>query len=367
MACLSFTANAQNVSSTNVLTSGGFQAGTVGQSGTYYGHMAGLNTSGDRNTFIGHQAGKENTTGRVNTSLGAGALFNNTSGYENTSIGAYSGQFQYGNRNTYLGVYAGLISSGTPGGTGTGNLCLGYSTGRDQPGSYNSHLGYYSGYNASGSYNATLGYYSGYGVEGAYNTLLGARSGYNSEGDRNVFIGYYAGYNLTGDDLLCIENSSSSIPLIWGDFAADELKFNGKVGIGLDSADFPDNAAGVDVSNYRLIVNGGILATEVRVATSWADYVFEDGYSLPTLEEVKCYIEENGHLPNVPSAKEVEEQGIEVGQMAKIQQEKIEELTLYIIAQNEELKSEKEINKKQDEEIKELKEMVRVLLERNQQ
>ena len=74
-----------------------------------------------------------------------------------------------------------------------------------------------------------------------------------------------------------------------------------------------------------------MLADEVRVRTTWADYVFEDQYSLMTLPEVESFIDANGHLPNVPSAETVEASGIELGEMTKIQQEKIEELTLYII------------------------------------
>ena len=55
------------------------------------------------------------------------------------------------------------------------------------------------------------------------------------------------------------------------------------------------------------------------------------------LTKVEEYIAQNGHLPNVPSAKEITEKGLELGEMAKIQQEKIEELTLYLIQQNKEI------------------------------
>ncbi len=92
------------------------------------------------------------------------------------------------------------------------------------------------------------------------------------------------------------------------------------------------------------------------LSSQWADYVFEENYDLPKLEEVEQFIKDNKHLPNVPSAKEVADSGIELGEMTKIQQEKIEELTLYIIEQNK-------INKKQQEEIDELKKQVKLLLE----
>lgn len=109
----------------------------------------------------------------------------------------------------------------------------------------------------------------------------------------------------------------------------------GRVGIGTTNT--PSFIGGQNISSYRLFVAGGILADEVRVRTGWADYVFEDNYELPTLTEVSDYIEENGHLPNVPSAEEVETEGIEMGEITRIQQEKIEELTLYMIEMQKEI------------------------------
>lgn len=106
----------------------------------------------------------------------------------------------------------------------------------------------------------------------------------------------------------------------------------------------------------KLAVNGVIHAKEVRVdLTGWCDYVFEEDYKLPTLEEVEKQIKLNGHLPNVPAACEMETTGLMVSQMAKIQQEKIEELTLYLIQQNK-------INEAQSKEIEELKAMVQALI-----
>jgi hypothetical protein len=119
---------------------------------------------------------------------------------------------------------------------------------------------------------------------------------------------------------------------------------------------FPTTAGAINVSNYKLFVKGGILTEEVRVAlaTTWADYVFNKDYKLPTLEAVEKQIQDKGHLFNVPSAAQVKQDGIELGEMAKIQQEKIEELTLYIIQQNK-------LNQKQSQEIAELKAIVKTL------
>jgi hypothetical protein len=85
--------------------------------------------------------------------------------------------------------------------------------------------------------------------------------------------------------------------------------------------------------------NQGLLQIrEVKVdMETWPDYVFVEDYNLLTLEEVSNYIQDNGHLPNVPSAEEVEEEGVYLAEMSKILLEKIEELTLYLIAQNEKI------------------------------
>ncbi|SNR81549.1 hypothetical protein [Flavobacterium sp. ov086] len=102
--------------------------------------------------------------------------------------------------------------------------------------------------------------------------------------------------------------------------------------IGIGSSNFTDGA-----TIYKLSVKGKIRADEVKVYNTWADYVFEPAYELPSLKEVESYIKKNGHLQNVPSTKEITENGLELGEMAKIQQEKIEELTLYLIQQNKEI------------------------------
>lgn len=85
--------------------------------------------------------------------------------------------------------------------------------------------------------------------------------------------------------------------------------------------------------------NSGLLRTrEVIIDTQvWPDYVFEDAYILMPLAEVEQFIEANGHLPNVPSAAEVEANGQSLGEINQILLEKIEELTLYMIAQQKQI------------------------------
>ncbi len=261
------------------------------------------------NTFIGHNAGKGQSTslnsGNSNTFIGYNSGYINTTGYNNTFIGKASGNNNTNGRdNIFVGTEAGLNNN-----TGIGNIAIGTGAGaRSEAGNNNIFLGSYSGCED------------------------------NSLFSNSIFIGNQSGYTQCSSNTLVIDQGENDNPLIWGDFANDRLKFHGKVGIGGNTAtafgNFPNNSGGVSVSNYNLFVKGGILTDEVRVSTTWADYVFAKEYKLPTLQEVEKHIQEKGHLINVPSAKQVEEDGLELGEMAKIQQEKIEELTLYIIEQN---------------------------------
>jgi hypothetical protein len=101
--------------------------------------------------------------------------------------------------------------------------------------------------------------------------------------------------------------------------------------------------------NQKLTVNGTIYSKEVKVdlQVPGPDYVFEPTYQLPSLTEIESYIKANKHLPEVPSAKEMEANGINLSEMNMLLLKKVEELTLYVI----ELKKE---NEKQDEVIKTL-------------
>jgi hypothetical protein len=83
---------------------------------------------------------------------------------------------------------------------------------------------------------------------------------------------------------------------------------------------------------FEINNSGLVRAREIKIdVLSWADYVFEKDYPLMPIVELEQYIGLNGHLPNIPSEKEVLENGIDVAQMNQMLLEKIEELTMYVI------------------------------------
>ncbi|WP_147405030.1 MULTISPECIES: tail fiber protein [Aquimarina] len=114
---------------------------------------------------------------------------------------------------------------------------------------------------------------------------------------------------------------------------------------------------GTTTPDAKLTVNGNIHTKEVKVDLSIPapDYVFKKEYHLLTIEEVQQHIKDNGHLPNIPSAKEMGKNGVELGIMNMKLLEKIEELTLYTINQEKQLHS-------QEERIKDLEEKLTLLL-----
>ena len=155
----------------------------------------------------------------------------------------------------------------------------------------------------------------------------------NDDGDDNVFI-----HLPKKNSRIVIANWGNYLPehkFVVADGSAmieGNIFTNSNIGVGTNN--FTDGN-----DSYRVSVNGAIRAHRVRVYTTWADYVFAKNYSLPTLEEVEKHITDNGHLKDIPSAKEVEEKGIELGEMNKLLLQKIEELTLYMIEMNKEIQT----------------------------
>lgn len=103
------------------------------------------------------------------------------------------------------------------------------------------------------------------------------------------------------------------------------VTLTGKVGVNTNNT----------VPGYAFAVAGGIITDEVLILNveDWPDYVFGKDHTLMSLSDLKAYIDQNSHLPEVPSAQDVEENGINVVEMQKVLLKKIEELTLYTVEQ----------------------------------
>ncbi len=122
-----------------------------------------------------------------------------------------------------------------------------------------------------------------------------------------------------------------------------DIYFNtGNVGIGT-----------ISTYGYKLAVLGKILTDEVMIKhpDDWYDYVLQGGYELQNLSQLERFINRHGHLPDIPSEKEVKTNGIELGKMQGLLLKKIEELTLYTIEQQKMIEE-------QQKQIKELKELI---------
>ncbi|MCF0071486.1 hypothetical protein LZD49_13475 [Dyadobacter sp. CY261] len=327
----------------------------AGELNTFAGPNSGNFTmTGRWNTFMGENAGLVNTTGYSNLAMGAEAGAVNTTGYSNIFVGEKAGRANTtGFFNTMVGGGTGFFSA-----TSSSNVFLGLNAGSTNNSTANVFIGRAASYyTENGSNNVSIGFAAGSGT-GATNT----------NGTGNVLIGPFAGYYETGSNKLYIANSNTTTPMIYGEFPttnpanAGKLVFNTRAGVGVTT--FPTsvtiNGVATNVSSFKMFVNGG-LVTRYSILTgpgAWADYVFNDNYALRPLNEVESFIQVHGHLPGVPSARQVAQWGIDVGKMARIQQEKIEELTLYIIAQNKKLEEQKvRIKEKMEQLVKLSKEI----------
>jgi len=197
----------------------------------FIGAGAGANDdlSANQNTYIGYTSGLNSTTGNSNVGVGYQTLTSLVSGARNTASGYQALELTTGNDNTGIGYNALSLNL-----AGSKNTALGRSAGaQNTSGNNNVNIGMSAGAsNTTGSDNLNLGYRSGFvNTGGSNNVTVGTEAGYNSTGSGNVFLGYQAGYSEVGNNHLYIANSNTTTPLIWGDFTANQLKFNAAVSI----------------------------------------------------------------------------------------------------------------------------------------
>jgi hypothetical protein len=171
--------------------------------------------------------------------------------------------------------------------------------------------------------------------------LTDAQSGY-------LMMGSQAGVNIIADNNeiqarnngaaanLFLQNAGGNVRIGDGAFTSAH-----KLGVAGDAVITGNLRVGTTVlpAGYTFGVDGRIICTEVlvRLVANWPDYVFNRGYKLRDLDELSRFIEKNKHLPNIPSAADIEKNGVTVGEMQRLQMEKIEELTLYILELKKEI------------------------------
>ena len=335
-------------SANNTLVGIGAGENNTGDYGKFVGQDAGYNNRGNSNTFIGNSAGFFNTTGTQNTFLGKFAGYSNTTGDENTFLGRFAGYSNTtgsvntflgdtagyntttGNQNTFLGKFAGYSNT-----TGYENTFLGKSAGFfNTTGYYNTFLGKSAGlFNTTGNQNTFLGKFAGYNNNtGTHNTYLGYEAGHqNINGVSNVFIGHKAGYYETGSNKLYIANDAADANvLIYGDFST------GRVGIGTTSPAYDLDVNG-DIRAIGSVYYGGTEGNADANAYTKADYVFEEGYDVMSIEQVEEYLRVENHLPWMTSAKQEKEENGDVIDMTRMAFETVEtaeNLQIQVIALN---------------------------------
>lgn len=163
------------------------------------------------------------------------------------------------------------------------------------------------------------------GVSGISNPAPGFGYGGKFSGG---FVGAEA--TATGSGLLSfgLFATASGAQRNYAVYSNGDTKVTGRLFIGTSLNDEDDGAG------YELVVDGKMIAEELKVKNSvnWPDYVFESDYQLSSIAEVSDFIGRHGHLPGIPSAAEVaDDGGYDLGEMQRMQMEKIEELMLYII------------------------------------
>lgn len=311
------------------LTRAGFIDDNATTANLFLGLESGTNLTAPSNTSIGlgYQAlkGRTSTFSDKNVAIGYQAMANNNGGGGNLAIGAEA--------------MKGGVATGN---TGFQNIALGQEALKDNT----------AGYRNIGIGVGALGQIT----TGTGNVAIGFSAGaYNVTGSNNLFLGADAGtaYGSVSNKLI-VQTTGGTTPLIYGEFDNKNLKFHigatGKVVIGDDLSLTSSSGSNSTPTGYKLYVQGGLITEKIKVAlassaTDWSDYVFEPDYKLMPLEKVEDFLKKNKHLPNVPSAEEMVAGGLDVAKSDAKLLEKIEELTLYLIDLNKQVKLLQEENK----------------------
>lgn len=353
-------------------------------------------TTGERNTFVGTNSGRQATTGSGNVFLGAGAGHRNETGWANVFVGSEAGSQNLGRWNTYVGSGAGSSIEGFH----NANTFIGTNTGCYASGHQNVAIGFEALFSIKeGRRNVAVGHRAarGSGIPdyGYSNTVIvGDSAGYRNRGNDNVFLGQQAGAGNTsgsantylgfaargiGKNAVALRNATTiganalvgvSNGFVLGDttntnvgigtaYPNQRLTIRGNMNFLTASNLRFDNSPFLDINQNRLALGGekGEFPVEItsslryKVASEdqWADHVLAPAFRKLPLREVASFIQQNGHLPGIPSAREVVKSGVDAAQMDARLLSQIEQLMLYAIEQ----KTENEILKNENQRLKE--------------
>lgn len=370
----------QNTNGNVLIGSKSGAANETGIQNTFLGYQTGFNTKASANTFIGFQAGRSNTSGAFNTFMGVNAGISNTSGSSNFIMGTNAGSSNTtGTANFFLGDNAGGSNS-----TGGYNVFLGTNAGvGNTVGANNTAIGFEANVGSGGLVNATaIGFRAVAAIDNSVVLGNGANVGIGTTAPTSKLhvvsgTGGQSGLrleNLTSGNSASVTNQTKFLTVdgagnvILGSTSSStrraaaedlwELK-----GDQLQTVSGEGVVIGKGVSRtpvgYKLFVEDGILTEKVKVAvkntSEWSDHVFASGYQLQPLAEVERYIKTNQHLPGVPSAQQMVEQGNDLHQTDARLLEKIEETMLYVLQLKREVDQLRRQNQQLQRTVRQLK------------
>lgn len=263
--------------------------------------------------------------------------WNNDSNADN-----YAGLFYSDGTNTTSGINYGIYAAATKANTNYAGYFQGRVTIEGHSGNASGNDSTATLFSATVNHTRQLDTYAvqaisepqpgfGYGLyaRGGYRGVYGLANG---QGYTSRVIGVLGQATATagGGERIGVYGSASGGTSNWGSYFLGSNYMSGDLRIATTTA----------ATGYALSINGKVACEEVLVQdmASWPDYVFKSDYQLMSLENLEQSIKENGHLPGLPSAQEIETNGLHLGNMQKQVVEKVEELTLYTIEQGKMLR-----------------------------
>lgn len=269
---------------TSIFLSGTPSGSYSGSLNTFFGTYSGLNnTSGAGNAAFGYNSGGSLTTGNNNVFLGRGTGSSVTDGSGNVFIGLGAGGSNVsGSDNVFIGYLAGNSA------TGSNGLAIGKFAGQDlTTGSENTFVGVQAGGDTTtGTENSMFGTNAGrLNTTGSSNAFFGTNAGFTATGNGNVFLGNRAGYNETGSNKLYIENSTSSTPLIYGEFDNDLVRIYGNLYVRKTSG--AQITAEYDGSNYFTTTVSSTGTVTLDTVGSVPKFIFADDVELNSGKTLK--------------------------------------------------------------------------------